>query len=171
MARFRSSMHPVNRIKHVVDLPLNLIAGTQSDSNIIAATDTPVIANTAQVETGSKVNGIYLRVDVASRETDLAVIPNIYMIVWKNPNGAIKASEFPVANAVGSGITKKLVIHQEMSMLNNVNGGNPRTLFNGVIVIPKGMRRFGPEDELTLSLLSPFLDATTCSQVHYKEFR
>ncbi len=42
-----------------------------------------------------------------------------------------------------------------MVMLQGTNAGNPRTIFNGVIVIPRGYRRFGPNDELQLDLLSP----------------
>ncbi len=59
-----------------------------------------------------------------------------------------------------------------MSMIENKGqGSNPRTLFNGVIVLPKGMRRNGPDDQLNFSFFSQFLDCAVCIQCHYKEFR
>ncbi len=58
-----------------------------------------------------------------------------------------------------------------MVMLQGTNAGNPRTIFNGVIVISRGYRRFGPNDELQLDLLSPGVNINFCFQAHYKEFR
>ncbi len=168
MARFRRGMSPVNRIKHVVDSSATLTAGTQLDTPIITADDAPVLANRAEVLTGSVVNAIYLRVEVASNETDAGAIPNAYMLLMKNPGGNLT---IPVPNAVGSNDNKRFVIHQEMVMLNNLAGGNSRTLFNGVVVIPKGYRRFAPNDTLVLSIFSTAVNLTLCFQVHFKEFR
>ncbi len=163
-----SALHPVNRIKHVVDFSGLLTAAAQINQNIVIAKDDPTTAVTTSVAVGSKVNGIYLRVEVASNETDAGAIPNVYMLVTKNPGGNIT---IPSAIAVGADDNKRFVIHQEMLLLNNVAGGNPRTLFNGVIVIPKGYRRFGPNDTLEVSIFSTAVNITFCAQVHYKEFR
>ncbi len=170
MARRRMSMalRPVHRIKHVVDTSATLAGGTALPISLINSVDAPVLGNTAEVETGSKVNGIYLKVEVGSNETDAGAIPNVYLIVFKNPGGNLT---LPVPNAVGGNDNKRYVIHQEMVMLNNVAAGNPRILFNGVIVIPKGFRRFGPGDALQINILSPALNITLCVQCHYKEFR
>ncbi len=162
-------MRPIHRIKHVVDNNALLTAGTQINiTPLIDTVDAPVLANTNEVETGAKVNAIYLKVEIASNETDVSAVPNVYMIVTKNPGNNIT---IPAANAVGSNDNKRFVIHQEMVMLNNLQGGNPRIMFNGVIVIPKGYRRFGPDDALTLSLFSAALNIAWCFQCHYKEFR
>ncbi len=170
MARYRRAMamRPVNRIKHVVDSSATITAGSQLNNILIDAEDAPVLANTNEVQTGSTVNGIYLRVEVAPTETDVGAIPNIYMIITKSPGGNIT---IPAANAVGASDNKRFVIHQEMVMTNNVAGGNPRTLFNGVIAIPKGYRRFGPDDNLQIGLLSTAVNMAICFQCHYKEFR
>ncbi len=109
-----------------------------------------------------------MKVEVASNETIADAITNCYMTVYKSPGGSITA---PPANAVGADDNKRFVIHQEMVMLNNPKGGNPRILFNGVIAIPKGYRRFGPNDELKVSILSPTINIIFCIQAHYKEFR
>ncbi len=172
MARYRRGMalRPINRIKHVVDAQGTIAAGAVNSIAIADATDTPSLAATASVETGSKVNGIYLRVEIASNEAiSLGAIPNVYMYVAKNPGNNVT---LPTANAVGSNDNKRFVLHQEMSMIENKGqGSNARTLFNGVIVIPKGMQRFGPDDALILNILCPALDTVQCVQCHYKEFR
>ncbi len=153
----------------MVDTSATLAAAAQADQKIITADDSPILASRTQVLTGSTVNGIYLKVECASNEAqDVGAIPNVYMIVWKNPGGNLTA---PVPNAVGLDDNKRYVIHQEMVMIDNNLGGNPRILFNGVIAIPKGYRRFGPKDELTVSIISPALNIVFCIQVHYKEFR
>ncbi len=168
--RSRMALRPINRIKHVVDISGALTAGTQLDSNLAAATDTPTLAVTSAVETASKVNGIYLRVEVASDETaDVGAVPQVYMALTKNPGGNIVE---PNPSGVGTSDNKRFVFHQEMVMLENTGrGGNPRTLFNGVIAIPKGYRRMAPNDLIVLSLFTPAVNISFCIQAHYKEFR
>ncbi len=172
MARYRSRMalRPINRIKHVVDSSATLAKATDFGITVAVATDTPTLADTDGVETGAKINGFYLRVEVASNDPiDLGTIPNVYMIFAKIPGGNIT---LPSANAVGPDDNKRFVIHQEMSMIENKGqGSNPRTLFNGVIVVPKGMRRMGPKDQWKVNFISPVLDIVVCIQCHYKEFR
>ncbi len=164
------SLRPINRIKHVVDTSATVGAGTNTGFTIALATDTPTLAAKESVETGCKINGIYLRVEVASNEAiDLGAIPNVYMVFWKNPGGNL-TDLFP--NNVGANDNKRFGIHQEMSMIENKGqGSNARTLFNGVIAIPKGMRRMGPNDQLEVLILAPALDIVVCIQCHYKEFR
>ncbi len=162
------SLRPINRIKHVIDHNSTPDGGVQLDVPLVIATDTPTLASTTSVETGAKVNGIYLNVQVASIENIVGVIPNVYLAVWKSAAGVQTLGS--IAN-MGDDPNKRLVIHQEMIMLNNVNGGIPRTLFNGVIVIPKGMRRLAPADVWNCTVRSQTLNIALCIQCHYKEFR
>ena len=90
------------------------------------------------------------------------------MIVWKNPGTNLAV---PAPNTVGSNDNKRFVIHQEMIMTQKSDSGNPRTLFNGVIAIPRGYRRMGPADKLIATFLSPGVNMDICLQCHYKEFR
>ena len=161
-------LRPVNRIKHVVDQQNALVAGTTSTENLIIADDAPVIANTREVMTGSSVSSIYLKVEVVA--TSSAALTNVYMIVYKNPGSNLTAGGLPAPNAVGSNDNKKFVIHQEMVMLQEQTGSNPRVLFNGVIQL-KRYTRFGPGDKLDMRLLAPGISVNYCYQVHYKEFR
>ncbi len=162
------AIRPVNRIKHVVDKNATLTGGTTIHENLIVSKDAPVLANVTECLTGSKVNGIYLRVEVAPNETEVGAIPQVYLAIFKNPGGNLTPIN---PGSVGSSDDKRFVIHQEMVMLNNLQGGNPRTLFNGVVAIPKGYRRNGPNDILTVALRSPVLNIAYCIQCHYKEFR
>ncbi len=159
-------LRPVNRIKHVVDSQYGVIAGTVDVKNIIKTVDAPVLANTADCETGSTVNGIYLKVEVYG--VTAAALSNVYMYVGKNPGTNLA---LPNPNAVGSNDNKRFIIHQEMVMLQQVVNSNPRTMFSGVIAIPRGYRRNGPNDLLVLVVLAPGVDINVCMQAHYKEFR
>ncbi len=138
----------------------------QQSLQLVIATDAPTLANTADVQTGSTINGIYLKVEINA--TTSAALSNAYMMVAKNPGNNLT---FPDANVVGSNDNKKYVIHQEMVMLQQQTNSNPRTLFNGVIVLPRGYRRFGPDDRLILFVFSPGVNLNVCVQCHYKEFR
>ncbi len=159
-------LRPVNRIKHVIDTQGGAVAGTNVFNDLVAANDSPVLANTTEVETGSTVNGIYLKLEAYATST--AALANFYMIVYKDPGGNLGVI---APNAVGGNDNKRYVIHQEMVMMEKNTTGNPRTVFNGVIAIPRGYRRFGPNDVLKMVLLSPGVNADFCFQCHYKEFR
>lgn len=171
MPRYSRGMaiRPVHRIKHVIDSSATVAGGATFSQVLVLSVDAPVLANTTQCETGSKVNGLYLRVEVASNETEVVgAIPNCYLTIAKNPGGNLT---LPIPNAVGANDNKRFVFHQEMLMFENSKGGNPRTLFNGVIAIPKGYRRNGPNDQISIQILSPVIDIALCLQCHYKEFR
>ncbi len=170
MRHHSMALRPVHRIKHVVDFNAQLAKATTLNIDLVKAVDAPVLGSTTQVETGSKVNGFYLKLEVASNDPfDAGAIPNVYMAILKSPANAL--SGLPVINAVGASDMKRFFIHQEMVMINNAQGGNPRILFNGVVVIPKGMRRMGPDDSLKCIIFSTAIDLVVCLQCHYKEFR
>ncbi len=161
-----NALRPVHRIKHVVDEQGGIVAGTTLTSDLIKSVDAPVLANTTEVETGSKVNGIYLRVEVYA--TSSGALSNVYMAIFKDPGANLIS---PNPNTVGSNDNKRFVIHQEMVMVQRNINGNPRTLFNGVIALPRGYRRQGPADRLQIILLAPGISIDYCFQCHYKEFR
>ncbi len=169
VARF-NNLRPVNRIKHVVDIQQALPKGTQLQVNIVNSTDTPTLAVTTSCETGSKVNGFYATVECVASETSTTATPNLYIFFAKSPGGNLS---FPDGNAVGSHDNKRYIFHQEMLMLNPVDGGNPRNIFKGVIAIPKVYRRNGPNDLTRMYMFIPAtgVDVNICAQFHYKEFR
>ncbi len=171
MARYRSRMalRPINRVKHVVDASADTAAAASGSFVIVNTVDSPTLANTNEVELGSKINGFYIRLEVVSNQAEGGGIPNAYMYLAKNVGNNLT---LPAANAVGADDNKRFVIHQEMTMIeNNGPSSNARTIFNGVVVVPKGMRRNGPNDRWIISTLAPALATSNCVQVHYKEFR
>ncbi len=160
------SLRPVHRIKHMVENQQALAIDTQTSVDIIKAVDAPVIANRTEVETASTVHGIFLNVQVAATST--ASIANVYMAVIKNPGGNLSFSKL---NVLGSDDNKKYVIHQEMIMTEKNTTAIPRTLFKGVIAIPRGYKRFGINDTLQLLMFSPGVTYEVCFEAIYKEFR
>ena len=60
-----------------------------------------------------------------------------------------------------------------MVMLGDFEQNMPRVLFNGVIKIPRGYIRNGPNDRLQVLLKAGGNSVTGdfCLQAHYKEFR
>ncbi len=171
MARY-SSLHPVHRIKHVVDAQIAVPVNTAIENVIALVKDAPSLANTNEVETGAKINGFFITVEAITTESATAKTPNFYLAIWKNPGNNITMAN---GNAIGSSDSKNLVIHQEMVMLQGSasDDGVPRNIFKGVVVVPKGMRRCAPNDRWQIQYFIPStgVATVTCLQVHYKEFR
>jgi len=102
-------------------------------------------------------------------------VPRVYMIVMKNPGNNLSV---PYPATVGSTDLKKFVIHQEMLMQTGVNADAlsfPRTMFVGVIKIPRGYRRMGYDDQIAVSFALDAAETTAtvnvCVQCIYKEYR
>ncbi len=164
--RMNSRLHPVNTKKHVIDEQGGLVAGTQIFTGIADGVDAPVLAQTDECAVGSYVRSIFLNVQVAA--TGSGALANVYLIVYKNPSNALPA---PAANAIGSSDVKKIVFHQEMLMVQRNTTGNPRTLFKGVLKIPRHMQRMGQDDTIIASLLSVGVNMDYCIECIYKEIR
>ncbi len=164
--RSQNALRPVNRIKHVVDGQFGVVIATTTFTNLVLTVDAPVLANTNEVVTGSTINGIFLTVEVTAESA--AALSNAYMYVVVSPGGTLT---LPDPNAVGAFQEKRFVIHQEMVMLQKVDPSNPRTLFKGVIAIPRHLRRMSPNTRVILAVFSPGITLNACFQCHYKEFR
>ncbi len=166
MTRF-TRLHPVHSVKHVVDKQGGIGIDTIVNEDLVKSVDAPVLANVEEVETGSTVGSIFLNVQVTP--TSEASIANVYMYVFKNPGTNITGAK---GNAVGGSDMKKQVIHQEMIMCQQeATSAIPRTLFKGVISIPRGYKRFGTQDTLKLILYAPGCTFNYCIQCIYKEIK
>ena len=176
--RFQSSLRPINSLKHIIETNGSVSAGTKSTNDIVVADANPdPEVSPTKVTIGSKVNAIYLRVEVIGR-ISAGGVDNIYMVVFKNPGGDIVLGDL---DSLGINRNRKWVIHQEMIMLTPIATdlasafGFPRTFFKGVIVIPPKMRRFGIDDKLQVVLQHRGGEATQttefCLECIYKEFR
>ena len=138
-----------------------------SCETLVSTKDAPVLANPNEVETGSTINGLFLVVEVNA--TSSAALANVYFAILKNPGANLAA--LPAPNVVGSSDVKKWFFHQEMVMLQQVTNSNPRTLFKGVIALPRSFRRQAPGDLIQMQILAPGVNLNYCIQCHYKEFR
>ncbi len=162
-----NALRPVNRIKHVTDQQFVVpIGGGNTVIELIKTVDAPVLANVTECETGSTVNGIYIVCEALP--TSEAALSNLYMNVVKNPGNNITE---PLSNGVGFSDEKRFVIHQEMVMGSDSVNANPRTVFKGVVKIPRNYKRNAPNDRLKVTFFSPGISWNVCVQSHYKEFR
>ncbi len=166
--RLRNAMRPVNRIKHVVDIQGALTATNSVTESIAITIDNPAQSTAKDVETGSTINGFYLRVEVTRTGTTSDVLANVYFALWKNVANDLT---LPDSNVIGISDLKRYSIHQEMVMLQGTNAGNPRTMFVGVIAIPRGYRRNGPQDRWQVRITTPGVNINYCIQAIFKEFR
>ncbi len=175
MSRRALRLRPVNSVKHIVDTNGTISAALVSTTDVTVAVNDPATASVNEVMIGSTVHAIFLRVEVVGTVA-AGGVDNIYMSVYKNPGGDLAG---PNPSAVGGSDDKKRVLHQEMLMLTPLdlnNGvGFPRTLFKGVIVLPRALKRMGIQDKLQVLIAHRLGEATQttrfCLQCIYKEFR
>ncbi len=168
------SLRPVRSVKHVVDTNGAITGGTPSTTSVVETVDDPSNTSPTQCAVGSTVHAIYLRVEVI-QEIPAGGIDNIYMLVYKNPGGDLLA---PNVDTVGSSDDRKRVVHQEMMMLGSVlTAANaiPRTLFKGVVLFPRALKRNGIQDKWQVVIGHRNGEVTQgsnfCLQCIYKEFR
>ncbi len=163
-------LRPVNTLKHVVDIQGGLVIGANTANTLVFGVDNPTAtALPTEVTTGSHVKSIFLNVQVAA--TSGAALANVYMYVIGNPGGVLTTAQLPVANAVGTSNQRKQIFHQEMLMVEKINPGISRTLFKGVIKLPRKFNRIGANDVIHIVLLAPGVTMDFCVQCIYKEIR
>ncbi len=145
-------------------LAINAVSTTE----IISAVDAPVLASVTQVETGSKVYGFFVTLEAYS--TSSSGLGNIYVAFMKSPGGNIGS---PTINNLGDDDAKRQVFFQKMRMMEKSTAGNPRTIVDGFIKIPKPFWTFRINDVIRMLILVPTGGNTAdfCAQIIYKEFR
>ncbi len=153
----------------MIDFQGALGVDTKQDVTIAKGVDNPVLANVTECEIGSHVRSIFLNIQVSATST--ASIANVYMIIYGNPGANIPIANIPNGNVVGSSDFKKNIFHQEMIMTEKNTTAIPRTLFKGVLRIPRKFNRIGQDDNIQLSLYSPGVTYEVCVESIYKEIR
>lgn len=165
--RMQVSKRPIQSIKHIIDDQQAIAAGVQIAITLAQAVDNPVLANGAEVQKGSRINALYLNVQV--RGTAAAgVLGNVYMFLFKNPGTNIPS--VPNGNVLGVADEKRQVFHQEMRMLSDGADSIPVTLFQGVIRVPKVFRTMRMSDTISCFVFSPS-GTEVCLQCIYKEYQ
>ncbi len=167
--RRQNYLHPVNTLKHVVDAQRGVTIATRDLVQLIFGVDNPTLAQPTDVQAGSHVRSFFLNVQVAATST--AALANLYFMIYKNPGNNVIAANIPDANVVGTSDFKKNVFHQEMTMTEKNTTAFPRTMFKGVIRIPRHMQRIGQDDVIIIQFFSPGVTYDVCTQCIYKEIR
>ncbi len=165
-------LRPVKSLKHIVDVATSTVTATVSVIPVIEVVASPSIASPTQVNEGSTIGSIFLRVEVLATNA-FSSVPRVYMIVFKNPGNNLTVGS---PNGYGIDDTKRYVIHQEMVMVGNgAQTAFPRTLFKGVIRIPPRLKRFGYNDKLILAFQNGAGESSgitnVCIQCIYKEYQ
>lgn len=169
-------IRPVNSLKHVIDITTATIGPTgQIIVDLSRTFDAPVTSSPNQVHVGSAIKAIYLKIEAITTVTITTGFPSLYFYVIKNPANEINLGNM-LPDAVGVNARRKFVIHQEMMMLSKNSADNfPRTMFKGVIVIPKSYQRQGVDDRIQIQVgwsntVDAGAQAAVCIQSIYKEF-
>lgn len=168
------ALRPVNSIKHVVDTNGSVFAAAPSVTDIIRAIENPDYnVTTNQVHVGAVMTWFFLNVQVI-QQIVAGGIDNIYLTIYKNVGN--NTPLLVNGDAIGTTDLRRFIIHQEMVMTgsgNTVNSSIPKTLFKGVIRIPKSLQRFGTQDRLQVHISHRTGEATQqsafCLQCIYKE--
>ncbi len=169
--RRQARLRPVNSFKHVIDQQAGIVGGAAPQIfNLVKAEDNPIGAtNPDQVNIGSHVSSFFLNIQVAASST--AALANIYFFVAGNPGGLIPNASYPNGNVVGTSDLRKMIFHQEMQMTEKNTTAFTRTMFRGVIRVPRKFNRLGIRDKIIISFFSPGVNFDLCFQCIYKEYR
>ncbi len=165
-----SRLRPVHSIKHIVDLQGGIVADTRVLSTLVDGKDAPVLANTSEVEVGSKVFSIFLNIQVIGTGVG-GVLNQIYFIIYKNPGSNVTVGNIPDGNVTGASDFKRQIFHTEMIMLSSSSDDIPQALFKGVIKIPRVFQNMRINDIIQIQLFAPGGTSNFCLQAIYKEFR
>ncbi len=180
MARYNQGMRlrPVKSIKHVVDASGTTTGGTNSIVDLIDAVASPANTVSNQVGDGATVHGIFISVEIVGAVA-YAGVPRVYMVIYKNPGNNVAVGD--ISN-IGVSDRRRFVLHQEMTMISqqasSAGGGDftfPRTMFKGVVRLPRTFKRMGIDDKLQFVISNEIGESTGttrwCIQCIYKEFR
>ncbi len=166
---FQRNLRPIDSRKHIIDVQAGLVAAAPTTVTIAKAVNDPALAQVTEVHPGSRVNSIFLNIQVAA--TGSGALANVYMMIYKNPGANILAAQIPNANAVGPSDFKKQVFHQEMVMTEKNTTAIARTLFRGVIKVPRVYQRMGYNDLIEVQLFAPGVTFEACLQAIYKDYK
>ncbi len=167
------ALHPINTLKHVVDLQQTIPAGTKNGFDLVTVVENATSTNANFNDVGSHVRTIFLNVQVVNSVNSTGLINNVYMYCIVNPAGIISNNSYPDVNAIGTSNFRKQVFHQEMAMLSDANDSIPTTLFKGVLKIPRKASRLGIDDKIIVFVGTPVggPEVDACVQCIYKEVR
>ncbi len=159
----------IHSIKHVVDVEGALSGAVKSvttiATNVISRT-TPF--NPIEIEVGETVNAVFLSIFmIGAGGQGLDGALNWYIAKLR---GGQTSGNFPTPGETGVSDVRNQIFHEEKGLAGSADG-TPMA-FKGVVVIPRGMRRFREGDQLHVVLQNSDAvnDANFCIKAIYKSF-
>ncbi len=166
--RNRSQLRPINSIKNIVQ-DVDLLATGATLTKIIATSvDTSVLANTTEVDRGSRINTVYIEIYIYGNTTTGTNSPMTWFVM-KNPS-----TEIAVPNPALLGTTdrKKFVFAMGRGLSGSSTTGSPPYVIRGWFSIPKRYRRMGQNDTLNWSIRNDSgANLNICSMFLYKWYK
>ncbi len=168
--RFRSSMNPIRRIKHVIDIQGALTDTVSGNviASVVTSRSTPFKA--VENEVGETVNGLYLSF-YAIGSTGAPISGPIDWYIAKARAGQTigAGGDFPVPGATGDDALRSQIFHEEKGL--SGSGDGTAMVFKGVLGIPKGMRRFRESDRIFVQAKCSTGDTVNfCLKAIYKSY-
>ncbi len=170
MSRRSLALRPVNSVKKVVDVEAGLTASTVSTNNVVnsLAAAAWIDAADSNVPQYSNIYGIFLSLYVTLDGAPDASVPIVDWYISKNPGDNLT---MPEPGATGGNDNRRWIIHEGKGLLSFDTIGQPRQLFEGVVVIPKKMQRFSLDDTLQIRILTENHNGFFCLKAIYKFYR
>ncbi len=139
----RTSLVPVNSIKHIIDTVGTSTGAALSITPIAdAVAARSAVFNPVEVLVGRKINAFFLSVFFIG-PTGSPVSGSINWYIAKLHAG--QSALTPQPGATGTSELRNQIIHEEKGLVGS--GDGTAMAFKGVIVIPKGMRRMREGDQ------------------------
>ncbi len=161
-------MNPIQSVKHVVDSS-GALTNTASVTTLLKTV--PVTSTTfdpIEVQTGEKVNGLFLSF-YAIGSTGAPLAGPIDWYIAKSHTGQFPVSIFPDPGATGLSTVRNQIFHEEKG-LSGSGDGTPM-VFKGVIAIPRGMRRMRQDDNIFIKAIVTGSDVVNfCIKAIYKSY-
>ncbi len=166
--RRRSSVAPINSIKHVIDTEGTLLSTGAASVNTIcqAVANVSSTFNPIEVRVGAKVNGFFLSIFIIGA-TGAPIVGSVNWYIIKLHDG----QSAPQPGETGISKVRNQIFHEEKGLAGS-GDGTPMA-FKGVIAVPRGMRRMREGDQFQILLSLNAIasgDATFCLKAIYKDF-
>ncbi len=158
----------IHSLKHVIDVQGSLV----STASVVPLADAVVtrasVFNPTEIEVGETVNAIYLTFYIIG-STGAPLSGPIDWFIAKLRSGQSTTVDFPVPGQTGASSVRNQIFHEEKG-LSGSGDGTPM-VFKGLIVIPRGMRRFREGDQIFIKAKANGADENSfCIKAIYKSF-
>ncbi len=164
-------MPGINTVKHYVQYTNAALSSGIINTNIIAegVINTALPVNTHDIKEGSNLYRVYLELwlkGTGSSDGDT----QFNLAVYRNPSGDHTMIAADLNNLMAYS-NKKNIMFASQGVLSGAGAGQSVAIIRQWIKIPKGKRRFGPDDTLEYAIMTTGTGMQRCGLAVYKEFQ